>query len=274
LQQVEKQTVQHIESYRFDLVSRDLYEFVWNDYCDWYIELSKPVLYSDDYDNTQKSATRHTLVTVLETVLRLLHPIMPYITEELWQRIAPLASVKAETIMLCAYPQADDNLIDTSAIEAIEWVKQFVMGVRQIRSEMNIKPGKPLPVYCHHGNSLDQQRLDQNRSLLISLARLESINWLESNDAAPKSATSLVGDMSLLIPLAGLIDKDAELKRLQKNIEKIEAETKRIETKLGNENFVARAPAAVVDRESEKLAEARSALASLQSQAERINSIS
>ncbi len=274
LQQVEKQTVQHIESYRFDLVSRDLYEFVWNDYCDWYIELSKPVLYSDDYDNSQKSSTRHTLVTVLETVLRLLHPIMPYITEELWQRIAPLASVKGETIMLCAYPQADDKLIDTSAIEAIEWVKQFIMGVRQIRSEMNIKPGKPLPVYCHHGNSLDQQRLDQNRSLLISLARLESINWLEANDTAPESATSLVGDMSLLIPLAGLIDKDAELKRLQKNIEKIEAETKRIETKLGNENFVARAPAAVVNKESEKLAEARSALASLQSQAERINSIS
>jgi valyl-tRNA synthetase len=147
------------------------------------------------------------------------------------------------------------------------------MGVRQIRSEMDIKPGKPLPVICQNGGSLDRQRLDKNRSLLISLARLESIKWLESNDVAPESSTSLVGDMNLLIPLAGLIDKDAELMRLQKNIQKIEQEASRIETKLGNKNFVARAPAAVVNKENEKLAEAQSALASLQAQAERINSM-
>jgi len=273
LQQVEAQTVQHIESYRFDLVSRDLYEFVWNDYCDWYIELSKPVLYSEKYNSGQKSAARHTLVAVLETVLRLLHPIMPYITEELWQRVAPLASVKAETIMLCAYPQADEKLIDTSAIEELEWVKQFIMGVRQIRSEMDIKPGKALPVICHNGSSLDQQRLDENRSLLVSLAKLESINWLEANQQAPECATSLVGDMNLLIPLAGLIDKDSELMRLQKNIEKFEQEAKRIKAKLGNKNFVSRAPAAIVSKENEKLAEAQSALASLQAQAVRIKSI-
>ena len=273
LQQVEAQTIQYIESYRFDLVSRELYEFVWNDYCDWYIELSKPVLYSDDYSNEQKSAARHTLVAVLETVLRLLHPIMPYITEELWQRVAPLASVRADTIMLCAYPQADQNLIDSDAVEELEWVKQFVMGVRQIRSEMDIKPGKPLPVICQNGNSLDQQRLEHNRSLLVSLAKLESIDWLETEDQAPESATSLVGDMNLLIPLAGLIDKDAELTRLQKNIEKFQQEAERIEAKLANQNFVSRAPASVVDKEKEKLLEAQSALTSLQAQAERINSI-
>jgi valyl-tRNA synthetase len=273
LQQVEQQTVEHIESYRFDLVSRDLYEFVWNDYCDWYIELSKPVLYSDNYSSEQKCAARHTLVAVLETVLRLLHPIMPYITEELWQRVAPLASVKGDTIMLCAYPQTDQKLIDVDSIEELEWVKQFVMGVRQIRSEMDIKPGKPLPVICANGSSLDQQRLDQNRSLLVSLARLESIDWLEANDAAPDSATSLVGDMNLLIPLAGLIDKDAELNRLQKNIQKLEQEANRIEAKLDNENFVSRAPAEVVGKEKEKLAEAQSALATLQAQAQRINAI-
>ncbi len=273
LQQIEQQTIQHIESYRFDLVSRDLYEFVWNDYCDWYIELSKPVLYSDDYSSEQKSTARHTLLAVLEAILRLLHPIMPYITEELWQRVAPLASVEAETIMLCAYPQADEKLIDNSAIEELEWVKQFVIGVRQIRSEMDIKPGKPLPLFCRNGSDLDRQRIEQNQPLLVSLAKLDSINWLNPTDQAPESATSLVGDMSLLIPLAGLIDKEAEMKRLEKNIEKLEQEAQRIEAKLGNKNFVDRAPAAVVDKEKKKLLEAQSALASLKVQAERISSM-
>jgi len=198
---------------------------------------------------------------------------MPYITEELWQRVAPLTSVNADTIMLCAYPQADEKLIDVNAIEELEWVKQFIMGVRQIRSEMDIKPGKPLPVICHNGSKLDHQRLDQNRSLLVSLAKLESIDWLKANDSAPESATSLVGDMNLLIPLAGLIDKDAELNRLHKNIEKLEQEANRIEAKLDNENFVSRAPAEVVSKEKEKLAEAQSALTTLQAQAERINAI-
>jgi valyl-tRNA synthetase len=175
--------------------------------------------------------------------------------------------------MLRAYPQADQNLIDSDAVEELEWVKQFVMGVRQIRSEMDIKPGKPLPVICQNGDSLDQQRLEHNRSLLVSLAKLESIDWLETEDQAPESATSLVGDMNLLIPLAGLIDKDAELTRLQKNIEKFQQEAERIEAKLANQNFVSRAPASVVDKEKEKLLEAQSALTSLQAQAERINSI-
>ncbi|MFA9420786.1 MAG: valine--tRNA ligase [Gammaproteobacteria bacterium] len=270
LQQVELEIIQHIESYRFDLVSRDLYEFVWNDYCDWYIELSKPVLYSDSYSTAQKSAARHTLVTVLESILRLLHPIMPYITEELWQRVAPLANVSGETIMLCRYPQADEKLIDNSAIRELEWVRQFIMGIRQIRSEMDIKPGHALPVLCQNGSSLDNQRIDDNRRLLVSLAKLESISWLEAQELAPESATSLVGNMKLLIPLAGLIDKDAELIRLQKSIAKLEQETQRLEAKLDNENFIAKAPLTVVNKEKEKLAEAVSALANLKSQAERI----
>ncbi|MEE8365283.1 MAG: valine--tRNA ligase [Gammaproteobacteria bacterium] len=273
LQQVVEQTEQHIDAYRFDLVSRDLYEFVWNDYCDWYIELSKPVIYSEQYSEAQKSATRHTLVTVLEAILRLLHPIMPYITEELWQRVAPLAGKKADTIMLCPYPQADPELIDETAIDELEWVKHFVMGVRQIRSEMDIKPGKPLPVICQNGSELDRQKLDRNRALLMSLAKLESIDWLEPDQQAPGSATSLVGDMSLLIPLAGLIDKNAELSRLRKNIQKLEQDAQRIEGKLGNDNFIAKAPAAVIDKDKVRLAEVKSALASLQAQADRIRSI-
>jgi valyl-tRNA synthetase len=270
LQQIEADTIKHIESYRFDLVSRDLYEFVWNDYCDWYIELSKPVLYSDSFSARQKSAARHTLIDVLESILRLLHPVMPYITEELWQRVAPLANVTGETIMLCPYPQPDQKLIDQSAIDELEWVKQFIMGIRQIRSEMDIKPGQPLPVACQNGSNIDSQRIENNRLLLVSLAKLESITWLEPNQQAPESATSLVGDMNLLIPLAGLIDKDAELTRLRKNILKLEQEVQRLEAKLGNDNFVSRAPSAVVNKEKDKLVEARSALASLKSQADRI----
>ncbi|MFT5659050.1 MAG: valyl-tRNA synthetase [Gammaproteobacteria bacterium] len=270
LQQVIEQTTQHIDTYRFDLVSRDLYEFVWNDYCDWYIELSKPVLYSDNYSAAQKTAARHTLVNVLETILRLLHPIMPYITEELWQRVAPLAQVDEDTIMLCKYPIADAGLIDNKVIADLEWIKQFIMGVRQIRSEMDIKPGKPLPVLCQNGSAADQQRLEQNQALLMSLAKLESISWLNIGEQAAESATSLVGDMSLLIPLAGLIDKDAELARLSKNIQKLEQEAKRIESKLGNDSFVAKAPEAVVNKEKEKLGEAKSALASFQAQADKI----
>ncbi|MCP4487988.1 MAG: valine--tRNA ligase [Gammaproteobacteria bacterium] len=271
LQQVAQQTMKHIESYRFDLASRDLYEFVWNDYCDWYIELSKPVLYSEQYSAKSRSAARHTLVTVLDAILRMLHPIMPYITEELWQRVAPLTNVDTDTIMLCAYPQADENLIDSDAIDTLEWVKQFIMGVRQIRSEMDIKPGKPLPVICQNGSEIDRQRIDENRDLLTALAKLESIVWLDANDTAPESATSLVGDMSLLIPLAGLIDKAAELQRLQKKMQGLQREIQITETKLGNENFVSRAPAAVVDKEQQKLTEKQSALTSLQAQAYKID---
>jgi len=273
LQQVSGDIATHMKNYRFDLVARDLYEFVWNDYCDWYIELSKPVLYSDTYSPTARSAARHTLLTVLESILRLLHPVMPYITEELWHRVAPLAGLEGDTIMHCRYPQPASKLIDQTVLDELEWLKKFVMGVRQIRSEMDIKPGKSLPVICQHGTADDRQRIERNRELLVSLAKLEAIDWLEDGQPAPESATALVGEMRLLIPLAGLIDKQAELRRLQKNIEKHQQDVERIGAKLGNDNFVARAPAEVVEREREKLAEAQSALASLEEQAARIASI-
>ena len=273
LQQVSGEIARHIEGYRFDLLARELYEFVWNDYCDWYIELSKPVLYSDDYPVEAKKSARHTLVTVLESILRLLHPVMPFITEELWQRVAPLARIEGETIMQRDFPEANPALIDDAAVAELEWVKAFIMGVRQIRSEMDIKPGKPLPVICQHGSEQDRTRLDNNRALLSTLAKLDSIEWLGTDAQAPEAATSLVGEMQLLIPLAGLIDKEAELARLAKNIQKLEQDCARIGAKLGNENFVARAPEAVVDKEKEKLADAESALNSLRRQAEKISAM-
>jgi valyl-tRNA synthetase len=273
LQQVSENIDSHVQGYRFDLVARDLYEFVWNDYCDWYIELSKAVLYSDDCPLESKQAARHTLINVLESILRLLHPVMPYITEELWQRVARVAAVDGDTIMRCRYPQADAALIDAYAVDELEWVKAFIMGVRQIRSEMDIKPGKPVPVLCQHGGALDRERIERNHSLLESLAKLESITWLDDETEAPQAATSLVGEMRQLIPLAGLIDKAAEQARLQKNIHKLEQETARLNGKLGNENFVSRAPKEVVGKEKEKLADAESALASLRAQLQRIETL-
>ncbi len=273
LQQVSGEVSRHIEAYRFDLASKELYEFIWNDYCDWYIELSKPVIYSDTATAEQKRAARKTLIQVLETILRLLHPIMPFITEELWQKVAPLAGKTGETIMLQSYPQRDESLIDTSSIEELDWVKSFIMGIRSIRSEMDIKPGKPLPVLLQNGSELDQNRLASNQSFLMSLARLESITWLKPGENAPESATALVGDMSILIPLAGLIDKQAELERLDKNMQKLQSEIARISGKLGNASFVDRAPEAVVNKEREKLAENESALASLQAQADKIKAL-
>ncbi len=273
LQQVESEVARHLDGYRFDLASKELYEFIWNDYCDWYIELSKPVIYSDDASAEQKRAARQTLIQVLETWLRLLHPIMPFITEELWQKVAPLAGKQGDTVMLQPYPEPEADKIDEQAMAELNWVKAFIMGVRQIRSEMDIKPGKLLPVLLQNGSAQDKQRLDSNRSFLMSLAKLESITWLEAGDSAPESATALVGDASLLIPLAGLIDKAAELERLNKNMTKLQGEVKRLTGKLGNANFVDKAPEAVVAKERDKLVEAETALQSLQAQADKIRSL-
>ncbi len=205
-------------------------------------------------------------------MLRLLHPIMPFITEELWQKVGPLAGKSGDTIMLQPYPRPEADKIDEYAIDEINWVKAFIMGVRQIRSEMDIKPGKPLPVLLQNGGEMDKVRLDDNRAFLVSLARLEAITWLDDEEA-PESATALVGDMKLLIPLAGLIDKQAELDRLDKNIKKLETEVARISGKLGNANFVDKAPAAVVNKDRDRLAEAESALVSLNAQVEKINAL-
>ncbi len=273
LQRVEGEVARHLDNYRFDLASKELYEFIWNDYCDWYIELCKPVIYADEASEAQKRAARQTLVRVLEAWLRLLHPIMPFITEELWQRVAPLAGKSGDTIMLQPWPRPDEERIDPAAEAELQWVRQFIMGVRQIRSEMNIKPGQPLPVLLQNGDAQDRERLQRNQTFLESLARLESVSWLEPGEQAPESATALIGDMKLLIPLAGLIDKEAELARLEKNITRLRDEVLRIAKKLDNPNFVDRAPEAVVNKERGKLVEAESALASLEAQAARIRAL-
>ena len=272
LQNVKEQVATHLAQYRLDLAAQALYDFTWREYCDWYLEFSKPTLF-DDTSAEQKRGTRHTLVSVLADILKLLHPMMPFITEELWQKVAPLAGQTDPSIMLAAYPQKDEKLIDNKAGDDIEWLKNFIMGVRRIRAEMDIAPGKKLPVLLKNGSSVDQQCAKEHDSYLRSLARIDSISWLEAGSEAPESATALIGNLEILIPLAGLIDKDAELIRLTKEMEKLAGEMKRLNGKLSNEKFVSRAPEAVVEKEKQKLAEAHSAHEKLTEQFNKISAM-
>lgn len=273
LQETTQTAEDAIASYRLDHMANAIYEFTWNEYCDWYLELSKTVLFDDNASDAVKRGTRHTLVHVLEVVLRLAHPTMPYITEEIWQRIAPLAGINAETIMLQKYPEYDKNKFDPASVKEVEWIKDFIIGCRQIRSGMDIKPGKPLAVLLQNGSSTDQSLFNKHKAYLMKLAKLESITWLDNSDEAPESATSLVGEMKLLIPMAGLIDKDAELKRLDKEIEKLTKQSKQLQGKLSNPGFTDKAPEAVVQKERDKLAEIETALESLQQQKEKIKTL-
>ena len=264
LNQVTTTICHAIDNYRFDLAAQALYEFTWNEFCDWYLELAKISLQSDD--EALQRGTRKTLLTVLETLLRLAHPLMPFITEEIWQRVAPLAGIHGDTIMLQAYPLADEALIDEHAVTEINWVMSFILGVRRIRGEMNIAPGKPLPVLLQNGSANDQDFLNNNSVYLQKIGRLASITWLDNEQSTPESAIALVGEMKILIPMAGLIDKDAELARLEKEILKINNDLPRIKDKLSNPTFVDKAPPAVIDKEKAKLAELCSILGNLEQQ--------
>ncbi|MFZ2313208.1 MAG: valine--tRNA ligase [Methylobacter sp.] len=271
LHQVTAVTSNAIDNYRFDLAAQAIYEFTWNEYCDWYLELAKISLQSDDA--ALQRGTRKTLLMVLESILRLAHPLMPFITEEIWQRVAPLAGNNAETIMLQPYPIADEAQIDSNAIAETNWVMNFILGVRRIRGEMNIAPGKPLPVLLQNGSDADQQSLANNRIYLQKLGRLESITWLNADDSTPESAIALVGDMKILIPMAGLIDKEAELARLEREIQKIKNDLPRVEGKLSNPTFVDKAPQEVIEKEKAKLADLRSMLNNLEQQQLKIQAL-
>ncbi len=273
LQVVIEEVRRALDGYRFDLAAQAIYEFIWNEYCDWYLELSKPVLTETEVDEAARRGTRQTLVQVLEQVLRLAHPIMPFITEEIWQQVAPLAGCTGETIMRQPYPEQDARAVDHEAVVEIQWVMSFILGVRKIRSAMNIAPGKPLPVLLQQGNDADRLRVEENRAYLMRLARLESIAWLEDGEAAPESATAVVGDMRLLIPMAGLIDKEAEIARLSREIAKLEQGLAIIDKKLSNPNYVDKAPSHVVARDRQRAGELRATLEQLREQRARIEAL-
>ncbi|MBU3007432.1 valine--tRNA ligase [Cobetia amphilecti] len=275
LQQTEQQVTRALEEFRFDHASQALYEFIWNEYCDWYLELSKPVLWDDNASIEAKRGTRRTLVRALETILRLIHPMMPFISEEIWQRIAPHAGkpVEGESIMSQTWPQAEADRIDEQAIRDIEWLKGIIIAIRNVRGELNLSPAKPLEVFLQNGAAGDAERLEANRLFLSKLARLESITFLAAGDEAPMSAIQRVGELEVLVPMAGLIDKEAELKRIDKEHEKQQKVITGLENKLGNEKFVGRAPADVVEKERAKLADAQAELALLESQRVKIEAL-
>ena len=244
---------EHMANYRFDLAANTLYEFTWNQFCDWYLELTKPVMQNGT--EAQLRGTRHTLVTVLEAMQRLMHPMMPYITETIWQRVKPLAKVEGETLMLAPFPEYQAEQVDEQAMADIEWVKQVITAVRNIRAELNIAPSKPLNALLRGVSEQDKARVEANQSFFTTLAKLESMTILSDGETAPMSTTQLVGEMELLIPMAGLIDVAAEVARIDKQLDKLNADIKRIDGKLSNEGFVAKAPAAVIEKERAKQVE-------------------
>lgn len=272
LQRTEAAVVEAIDNYRLDQAAQAIYEFVWDQYCDWYLELSKPIL-NQSGDSAALRGTRRTLVRVLEAILRLAHPLMPFITEEIWQRVAPLAGVQGKTIMLQPYPLPEESKIDREAEAEIGWLQAFLLGIRRIRGEMNIAPSKPVPVLLQNGTATDRERLQAMRGFIEFLGRPESIRWLEPDEPAPESAIALVGNMKLLVPMAGLIDKEAELARLNKEIARRRQELERVSAKLANASFTERAPAAVVEKERNRQQDLQAALQTLEEQLRRIQAL-
>ena len=268
-----RQMHKHFSTYRLDLAVQAVYDFTWREFCDWYLELSKPVLQSDESSEAMQRGTRRTLVDVLEGILRLLHPLMPFITEEIWGQVAGRAGLDGDTIMLRPYPEPDDAAADAAAIADIEWVKQFILGIRQIRGEMDISPGKTLPVLLQHAGNADERRATEHAQLLQRVGRVESISILKEGEQPPAAATALLGDMRLLVPMKGLIDVDAERARLDKQMERTKAELSKANGKLGNEKFVNNAPAAVVTQERERVVEFEKTIVQLTEQLQKLDEL-
>jgi valyl-tRNA synthetase len=242
---------QQIALYRFDLVAQALYEFTWNDFCDWFLELTKPAL--SGKDAAAAGSTRHTLLFVLEALLRALHPLIPFITEEIWHEVAPKLGIQGTTISLQEYPLASAIAVDSAAEVETEWLKKVIESIRRIRSEMNISPGKEIPLLFVGGAPSDRDRADKFASQITFLTRTESQRWLAAGEVEPASAAAIIGELKLLIPLAGLIDKDAEIARLEKEKKRLEGEIAKCNGKLSNANFVQNAPADVVAQEQQRL---------------------
>jgi valyl-tRNA synthetase len=257
---------EHFASYRLDLAAQALYDFAWHEFCDWYLELSKPVLQSGTSPAAAVQGAKQTLLEVLETLLRLLHPLIPFVTEELWGEVAKRAGVEGDSIMLQPFPEPTGERDDDDAEEEMAWVMGFILGIRQIRGEMDIAPGKALPVLLQQAGEGDLRRAAEHAHLLQRVGRIESIRRLGEDEAAPASATALLGDLKLLVPMKGAIDVDAERARLEKQRDRLTRDLQRSTAKLANANFVNNAPADVVTQETERAADFERQIARLDEQ--------
>ncbi len=264
-------TQEGIKTYRFDLASQALYEFVWNEYCDWYLEFSKSTLNDKAKSEEEKRGTLYTLVYVLEALVRSLHPFMPFITEELWHRVAPILDKNSETIMLESYPSESEFKKDEKADQEIEWIKSFIMGIRRIRSERDIPPGKELIVSTKGGTKKELEWLNKNELVIKMLGKIEKI--VPTQDEVSDAALALAGEMTLLVPLADLINPQDEYNRICKMIENLEKEKMQLSAKLENKSFVDRAPKDVVDGAKQRLADTLSDIETYQEQLESISKL-
>ena len=269
LNRLNSDVIGHIKDYRLDLASQRLYEFIWNEYCDWYLELSKPVLQSGDAD--EQNATRYTLLHVLESCLRTLHPFMPFITEEIWQRLREPLGLAGDSIMLQTFPQGGD--IDAGAEKDISWLQSVLQGIRNIRAELNVSPGKHLDIAFQGGHQSDREQLEAFRTLLNSLGKIGNSEWLADDADTSQYSVALVADLKVLVSLKGLVDIEDELARLGKLLEREMSDLKRSQGKLGNSRFVDNAPPAVVEQEKQRLAAHKTRVSGFEAQIEKLEKL-
>jgi valyl-tRNA synthetase len=259
--------------YRFDNAANALYDFTWHEFCDWYVELAKAVLQSDAAGEAAKRGTRFTLIDTLEKLLRALHPLAPFITEEIWQRARVPAGVSGDTIMHTRFPSAADVPADPGAEPEMRWVMGFILGVRQIRGEMDIAPSRKLPALLQNATPQDREYLQRNLHYLTRMAGVEPPTLLNAGEAAPIAAVALLGQLEILVPMAGLIDPTAELERLAKRQRKAEADLGKLSAKLENSQFARNAPAEVVAKDQQRVAELRTEIGQLTAQTERVKKL-
>ncbi|HIB82883.1 MAG: valine--tRNA ligase [Gammaproteobacteria bacterium] len=274
LQQVAGDVSHSVSQYRFDQVAQTLHSFVWDEFCSWYLEIAKIELGDDSLSADRKLGVMETLVQVLDASLRLLHPIMPFITDTLWRRIARRVGADGPTIMTQPYPVEQTELIDQGSIDSLQWVQSVVSAVRNIRGEINIDPRRPLPALLRGGDSTDAERSATFNRLIVELARLASLDYVTEDSQIPECATAVVGTLTVLVPMGAVIDREAELERLSREIRKLNEDLARTQGKLSNPNFVDKAPVDIVSKERERLESTRSAIAQLQAQQNRVEQLS